>query len=231
MRGSRPQASLTTRACRNAHAAALARSAATVCAFPKPPAEAKVILVGAYEGQALSNVSLGDDDDVTTVAQNAIEWGTEPLYVVATSYRAVIWQLSGATERVAKFVAVSQQPAPDKRPRVGVTGLAAERVFFAPQANCIKHFSEATSTEAIAAKSQLRALTGRSPDDLLGAYAMNKVALPSGIVSPGAPSVSILPIPSSGPGEAMWKQLLRKNPSGVAVVEPAKVMSPVPARR
>ena len=199
-------------------AADLARSAATTCAFPKPPAEAKVILVGAYEGQALSNVSLGDDDDVTTVAQIAIERGTEPLYVVATSFRAVIWQLSGATERVAMFVAVSQQAAPDKRPRVGVTGLAAERVFFAPQANCIKHFSEATSTEAITAKSQLLASTGRSPDDLLGAYAMNKVALPSGIVSPGAPYASILPIPSSGPGEACacGKQLLARAEAGLA---------------
>ena len=208
----------------------LARSMAASCGYPKPAADARIILIGAYEGQALSNLALGDDDVETMVAQIVVERGEQPLYIVATSYAAMLWQVTGATDRVAMFAAGSVAATSDKRPRVGVVGLARERVFVSGQPQCIKHFSDARAGDGIRAKGQAMAMVGRVPDDVVATYALSRVSLPSGIITPGAPYPNALQGASSGAGSPMWKELLRYQPGGVAVNEPGRVVSSLPVR-
>ena len=204
---------------------------AKACAFPAPPRGAKIIQLGTYQGEALSNVSIGGDEVETSVAQIAIEAGDDPLYIVAASYEAMIWQFTGATERVAMFIAAAQQPAAGGRPRVGVTGLSAARIYIAPQANCLNHFSNAKGSDGLVAKGELSGLLGRLADDMIGVYALSKVALPSGIVSPGAAYPNRLATSEMAPGAGLWKEVLRSQPGGVAVNDPARVVAALPVRR
>lgn len=210
---------------------AAAATRAKTCALPRPPAGARVVQLGAYEGEALSSVSLGGDEVETTVAQIAIEPGTEPLYITAASHDAMIWQLTGATQRVVMFIVSSRQYGEGGRPRVGVTGLAADRVYVPPQVQCLQAFNNTKGNDGLSAKGDLTAMLGRAADDVIGVYKLSKVALPSGIVSPDAPYPNKLQTPDDAPGAALWKEMLQFAPGGVAVNEPERIVSPLKVRR
>ena len=191
------------------------------------PALPRVMLVGAYQGMAVSNVSVGDDDVEVHVAQLDIEPGTEKLFIVATTYEAMIWQVTGATDRVQMFVAVSEHDLPS--PRVGVVGLPRERVFIPKSAECIRSFtSQQDDRPARSAVSSL--LGGRTIASTIGSYSIGRLALPSGRLTNDAhPNARKLDL--NGPAGSVWRSLLRFNPAGVVDNDPAAVVADLPVKR
>lgn len=197
------------------------------CALPAPASGDKVVLLGAYEGKTLSNISIGGDDLEVGSAHVEIEKGDEPLYIVATSFEAMVWHVTGETNRVAKFVAISMQAATNGTNRAAVSGMAKDRVAVAAAANCLRYFNDAKSSEGLRAAGEVKGLLGRAADDVVASYGMGKVSLPSGIQNPDAKFPMTRILPKSGPGAVMWRESLRYAPGGVADLDADKVVSPL----
>jgi hypothetical protein len=201
-----------------------------VCNAVTPPASAKLVAVGAYQGRALSNVSIGGDDRETSVANLDVAAGTEPLFIVVTSYDAMVWRVSGATERVAGLFATSVAADPTtQRPRVGVVGLPRDKVQFAASARCLPYF---TDRDLGTAAEPLEVLFGRKPDAIFGIYGAQSVRVPSLQHIDATPSwATNINLPTTGPGAPMWQELQRFHPAGLASIDPAAVVSPLPVKR
>src|SRR5204862_4075429 len=59
------------------------------CEMPKPSNQASVILLGAYQTEALSSVWIGTQDAVVHAGRVVVEPGDDPLYVVIPTYAAM----------------------------------------------------------------------------------------------------------------------------------------------
>jgi len=151
------------------------------CRAPQAPADAEVVLLGAYEGESLSTVSLVGQDQPTTAGTIVIEPGTRPLYALVTSYDPMIWQFEGDTKRIARVVVASMQADKmDGKVAAGVVGIPKDRVTFVPARRCLRYFHDAKSQSAVSLE-RVRRLVGRVPDKVIGIYGVYKVQLPSGV--------------------------------------------------
>lgn len=211
--------------------AADGRKRAEACRIPTPPARARLVVVGSYEGAALSTASIGGDDREVTVSRLVIEPGPEPLHLVLTSYDANVWLLTGAVDRVAQVLASSLQAGADKRPRVGVVGIPPERVRFAAEAGCLPYFYQPQSPAGDTALAAIGALFGRSPDTVIGAYSIATMGVPSGRADTQTAMPGAVALPDAGPAKAKWAEMLRFNPAGLVSVAPDKVAAPLPVKR
>jgi Ca2+-binding EF-hand superfamily protein len=155
------------------------------CAMPAVSTNAKIVLLGAYETEALSNVTIGTQDVAVDAGRIVIEPGSEPLYVLVATSRPVIWQFSGAVERVERVVLTSATTGPNggdakRQPLVGATGISQERVSFFAQSDCMRYFSETPSSESFQATTTVRKALGRSPDVVVSKRSAFGYAIPSG---------------------------------------------------
>lgn len=155
------------------------------CGLPAPSARAQIALLSAYEGQALSSVTIGSQDIEVRTASVTIAPGDQPLYVVITSFRPVIWRFTGATNRVERAVLISKQNMPDGinaegSNLAGATGLPASRVFFPSRPGCLRYFKDAPSVSSTLASGRIRSETGRMPDIVAARYGVSSFTLPSG---------------------------------------------------
>lgn len=207
-----------------------AAAQAKACGLPAPAAGDKVLLLGAYEGKTLSNVSIGGDDLEVSAVHIEIEAGDEPLFIVAVSYEAMVWHVTGNTKRVAQFVALSSQAMPDGKNRAAVSGLAKDRVFVAAAANCLGYFNRTDSSQGLQAAAAIKGLIGRAPDNIVASYGVSKVLMPSGIQDPDAKFPIRRILPKTGAGAAMWRESLRYAPGGVADLDASAVVSPLPVK-
>src|SRR5262249_52455179 len=111
------------------------------CAMPPASAAAEVILLGAYEPEAISTTTIGSQDVTVRTAAITIEPGREPLYLVVSVFNPTIWRVSGAVERIERLVLTSNVVGPGLagagRPLVGATGVAAEKITFLQRGECI----------------------------------------------------------------------------------------------
>ncbi|VAV88532.1 hypothetical protein MNBD_ALPHA07-2183 [hydrothermal vent metagenome] len=147
----------------------------SACAFPPPSKNADIILLGGYEGAAISTVAVSGLDSETTLAVLNIEKGESPLYIIATAYASIIWKIEGDTSRIEKFVAGVGGRG------VGITGLDADTILFLPNKGCIpQYYNNENSGEALRAKGQVSARLGRSMIQVVGASTLGAIALPSG---------------------------------------------------
>lgn len=187
--------------------------AASVCKLPPPSAEAEVVVVGVYEGQAISTVALAGTHRATTAARIRVEPGDTPLYVMANSYRSMLWAFEGDIARVERVILSSGVPG------VGATGLGRSNIFFAEQ-RCLPRFYKASTnanTDVFVER-----VTGRNPSSTIGVYGATTISLPSGEVSDiRGEDVS----PPAGFDEAVWKTGLRFSPAGLMDVETSDVVS------
>jgi hypothetical protein len=158
------------------------REARAVCAMPKASSAATVVLLGAYETEALSTVALGSQDEVTQTSALVIEPGTKPLYIVISTDGPTIWRVSGAVERVERLVLHSRPRSSDGGPRVGATGLPSDRVAFLSRARCMDSFNEERSTRSAAASAFVAREAGKAPDIVVGHYAVGGFVVPSGTI-------------------------------------------------
>ncbi|MGJ4951300.1 EF-hand domain-containing protein [Bradyrhizobium sp. HKCCYLS20291] len=221
------------------------------CDLPAASDNAKVLLFGGYEAEALSNVTLGSQDVEVRAGRIVIEPGSDPLYIVVPTHRATIWQVSGAVERIERIVATSMENRPNRTdaqaaPLAGVTGVAAERVSFLKRTNCLSYFSEAPSSGSLMSAGSVRRMTGKAPDVIAGRYSVSAFFAPSGkietvrddretplIIRKREGTLTIIGSGGNatiqmGPSRAR-DEMMRFFPGGVVEIDPKTVVSSMPA--
>lgn len=208
-----------------------ARKLVESCGLPKAPADIRVLLLVAYEGQALSTVGIGGDDEEVHVIDVRVEAGDNPLFVVATSGSSVIWRFSGALDRVVRLVADSFQRAKDGSPRTGVTGLPADRIHFPAARDCTPDYESMKKAGMNNPKTKVLAgLIGHDIDDIVFSYDAALVSLPGGAVDEKFEYPDRVELPKGTPGEPLWREMLRFNPGGLVRIEPGAVVSALPVK-
>jgi len=227
------------------------------CEMPKASDAAKVILLSAYESDAVSATTIGSQDAETRTGTIAVEPGDEPLYVVAVSFRPIIWRFSGAVARVERVVLTSAitaaNPGADKdaannpQPLAGASGVAADRVTFLAKAGCLRYFTETPSSAAAIAVGTVRRDAGRDVAVVAARYQVSGFAIPSGeIRTSGRADRPMLVIRKQAgtlvvqgganvvveAGQSdLAGEVARFYPGGVVEVDPAAVVASRPAAR
>jgi hypothetical protein len=221
------------------------------CSAPNPPDDAQFIVLSAYEGSALSTVSVAGMDEETQVARLVIEAGDAPVFVFVTAHEPVIWDVSGAVDRLAGMVV--QGRGGEDGPWAGVIGVDAERVHFVAGETCVARVSDMDDGEALLAYRQAEQSFGRAPDVMLAHYTVRQIALPSGGgLAEGGEGTDIViydgrryELGPNGPraldetdgqfpdgyplgATETFRSLMRFHPDGVHTIDAARVVSPGP---
>lgn len=200
------------------------------CDVEKPPAGARLVLLGGHGGRALSNVAIGGEEREVSVANVEIAAGTEPLFIVATSQNAMVWRFVGATERVAGFLAHSTTGDRDSgKPRVGVTGLPKERVRFTNTSRCLPYFTDRDYGQGVL---PIEMLFGKRPDETVGVQGIQTMRVPDARHEAETPAaLATVSLPRDGAAAPVWRDMERFYPAGLASIDPAAVVSPLPVKR
>jgi len=207
------------------------------CKLPAPPEGAKLMLLGVDSGAALSNVSIGGDNGLPVSAIHVkVEDGEQPLYVVAVSRTPTLWYLTGATSRVAMFVASDAGGAMGAfqvkaTPHTGVSGLDPAHVNITKTSDCLSAFTDSHNATAKRTESELKALLGRSTDNVVGTMKVARIAVPSGILATDSRFPISRILPTTGAGAQMWRRFTQLFPAGVADLEPSTVVAAFPVQR
>ena len=146
------------------------------CKLPQVPAGADVVVVSGYEGAAASTVTIAGQDRLTTAGHLNIEAGKKPLYIFTNVFKPHIWRITGAIERVAKFVMATDNNAKQG----GVVGLGAEKVDFAAIGNCINYFTKPNAGKARIASAKISYLLKQPTKKTISSYKLPKIHVPSG---------------------------------------------------
>jgi hypothetical protein len=156
---------------------------AEICTLPPVPSNAKLIVVGSYRSDLTATAQIPGKAKRTHLAEATIEPGSQPLYLVLTSYESMQWQLSGAVNRVTNVVAASLVQGRGSISAARVAGIASGKVTIA-RAGCPNYFYQAGSDEAKRTQASIRASLKRDPDAMFGNYTIGKISLPSGLIAP-----------------------------------------------
>jgi hypothetical protein len=190
------------------------------CDMPAATADDRVVVFGAYEGDAIATATVSGQDEPTRTVRVVVESGASPLYVVLSGFRSIIWRFEGATARVRQVVLVGVRSA-------GVTGVAADTVTdltqwvsMMPDAKCFTPFWDVQSPEGVAARATVERSLGRAVDVTAASYAVGTVMLPSATAEPSPSPVT--PPPGLDPGLFQLATLF--NPGGVVAVEATAVV-------
>lgn len=221
------------------------------CELPPASKEAVVVVLGSYEGHALSSVAIAGRDTVTHTGTVTVEPGKTPIYLIASSYSHMVWDIKGATQRVERMVAFPRSA----HGGAGVVGLPAGKVTFLEPGSCFKYFSDPRSGKARIAKATVGGALGRDVDAVLGAYSVSNMHVPSGrqeqkrksggteVVMPGGKRYVITrdgvqdlgktrlrgPQPPPGVDSRTWGELYRFSPGGVVTFDTKAIVSASPA--
>lgn len=217
------------------------------CDVPAQPRDARLVLLGAQESKALSNAWIGTQDRLTYVTTVEVAPGPEPLYLALSSSGAMIWDIVGATERIAGVVAASDAvvdkpadlgaqriasangtaPQRNGKPLVGVIGVPRDKVRFAARAGCLVPATQTTmkdgSAEEIAAL-----LFGRAVDEIGGENSAGTFRVPAARHFADRPVRNAISLPREGLGELLWNDFRQDFPAGIAQIDTASVVSAHP---
>jgi Ca2+-binding EF-hand superfamily protein len=157
------------------------------CGMPAASERSKIVLLSSSETEALSNVAIGTQDEITGVGIINVEPGDEPIYLVIASYQPTIWRFSGAVERIERVVVTTTRTGlnrtdPNALPPAGVTGLPADRITFARQSGCVSVFNEAPSIDAAKAAGVVKQQAGKDVAVTAGRFRVAGFRVPSGKV-------------------------------------------------
>tara|TARA_R110000803_G_scaffold27964_1_gene64981 strand:+ start:581 stop:1624 length:1044 start_codon:yes stop_codon:yes gene_type:complete len=211
------------------------------CSMPAPSADADTLAIIAARGNAVTNIAANGLDDTTTVATISVEDGEKPVYVFALSGSAMIWNVTGATQRVERFV-VQAPHAPDG-PGTGVVGLDPAKVRALADDACGTAYP-LTPSEADRMIATIRSAM-KSPDGkMVGVESIGTINAPSGTPGPHNKPV-VGPTMEGEKGTFMivngkpkriykWdpkfteRQFKRYYPAGVEMFDPAAIVSTAP---
>lgn len=198
----------------------LSRNAET-CDLPPVSKDAKLVVFGTYDAEAISTAVVGGQDNETNLVDVTIEPGSGPLYLILTSYESMIWRLRGATTRVSQVVISSLKSAPGGASASGVVGMPAGKVYIA-RSGCPNYFDKADDSGAKRSLASIRASLQRDPDAVFATYSPRGISLPSGALASARDTRPALP---KGFDAEMWNEAARYWPAGLAMVDPKQVVS------
>ncbi|WP_338821610.1 hypothetical protein [Bradyrhizobium septentrionale] len=223
------------------------QTAVAGCDVPAVPREARLILLGAQEGKALSNAWIGNQDRVTYVTTVEIAPGPEPIYLALASGGAMIWDIVGATERIAGIVAdadVTVDKSGDARlqrfapvngvgpqrggkPLVGIMGVPREKVHFTAHSGCLVPATDATMKDG-RAEEIAALLFGRAVDETGGEQSAGTFRVPAARHFADRPVRNAIQLPTEGLGELLWRDVRVDYPAGIAQIDVEAVISAHP---
>jgi Ca2+-binding EF-hand superfamily protein len=246
------EARQATQRAREAQARKLRFEAAVAgCDVPVAPAGVRLVLLGAAQGKALSNAWIGTQDRVTYVTTVEVAPGRERLYLALTSGGAMIWDIVGATERIAGIVAHAETavdkasdgraqqrvaavnaagPPRSGKPLVGVMGVAREMIRFTAHTGCLVPPSETTIKDG-SAQEIAALLLGRAADEIGGEYSAATFRVPWARHYPDLPVRSAIQLPKQGLGEMLWREVQEDHAAGIAQIDVESVISAHPVKR
>lgn len=195
------------------------------CTMPAVPEGARTVAYGEYAGAAISSAAIGGQDQETNLTDVVIEPGSQPLYLVLSSYESMAWRVEGDTGRVIEAVVHSFQRSeptgPERISASGVIGLPASKVTI-QGAGCLESFYRPDDAQAQRSLALLARSLGRKPDAVFGSYSAQSVSLPSGAVA--AAIRDNVPAPA-GFDPQTWPDATRFWPAGLVNVAPATVVA------
>lgn len=143
--------------------------------------ESSVILLGTYEGTSLSSVTVAGQDETTHAATLFIEDGSTPLTLVLTSYSPMVWNVTGAKQRIVKMILGGPMSMRSREnAATGVVGIDRNKVQFIKNVGCLNYFHVAKSEQGLMTSALFQKMSGKAPDIVFGKYAAGIVAIPSG---------------------------------------------------
>lgn len=190
------------------------------CPMVAAPKDGKLILFGTYEGASVSTVSVTGQDSETSTATIDVESGVGAVTLVISSYDAMVWQFTGATDRISKVYigSLHRNPSDDKA-AAGVTGLPKAKVEFFWSRNCFKDFYKVESTEDTLAAAQVAKQAGRPVDTIFGTYASDVISVPSGKLANDYAKKE------AKSADWLEREMFRFYPGGIDKIDLAKVVS------
>jgi hypothetical protein len=210
-----------------------------------------LVLLGANDGKALSNAWIGHDDKLTFVTTVEIAPGRDPLYLALASNSAMIWDIVGATERVAGLVAHSEATIENTsngaaqqrvaastppgqlivpRPLVGVMGVARDKVHFTTHKGCLVPAFDGTVQDG-SAQEIAALLLGRAADEIGGEHSAVAFRVPPTMHVRNRPVRNVIHVPKDGLGELVWREVEEDYPAGIARIDVDSVISAHPVKR
>ncbi|MDA0967568.1 MAG: hypothetical protein O2970_11515 [Proteobacteria bacterium] len=152
------------------------------CNLPNADSNEIIAVYSAYRGQAISSVSTVGQDIETNTINISIKEGKEPIYLLLPSHKAMIWSITGDTNRISKLVVTSVHSVKNESSGVGVIGVKKEKIYFLKSNQCIQHFESGESSQALLMKGLLSDLLGRQPDIILSIYETKNDSIVSRVI-------------------------------------------------
>lgn len=181
------------------------------CSFAKPDPEDFVVLISDFSSRIKANVRLGYPHrwEDTSSTELKIEPGDRPIFIIANSVMPRIWDFTGDTARVRKFIAIRE---PSRRaPLVGVAGLEEAKIDYVTNTICTRFSSGGRWTlekfgEAIGHEIDL------FPTRYAENYDGSVLALPSDGVTGGVQDQSL------GPNNGLSRQVMANGKGALNLV-------------
>jgi Ca2+-binding EF-hand superfamily protein len=222
------------------------------CTVPPAAPDETIVFIGVYEGKTIPTISVAGQTQRTDIIPLEIAKAPSKLYVVATSYRPMIWQIKGDSDRVSQLVLIGpsmpDSPANNMRAPLnymagvrgmedgkineGETGVPANKVTFRHSQSCgmASAFDQNPSRQELT-RFALKKMLGRTPDLFASEYGpMGLHILDDRISNDIAADMESGQVqPPSGFDHDAWMNHIREMPGGLIDLKDEKVVSDAPA--
>lgn len=199
------------------------------CDLPQAATNADIVLLGIQKGSAVASVAIGDPEHLITAQTLVIEPGETPLYLVLNAAQRVVWNITGARDRVSRAVVIAQN---GQRAESGVAGLTKEKVSFLTPGSCNAWFVKADGGRARLAATRIGNALDRPIAGLIGAqaYGLGAINVPSGemekVQKPSrTPKQTDSPVP-----DIVLRDLWRLAPGGYVQIDLEELVASDPFR-
>ena len=187
------------------------------CGRLEVPDGVSTVVVGGYEGKALSTVRIGNEGNVTSVIDLKVGIGFGKIFLMLDSYHSVIWRISGQTHRIAG-VGIDAEVA-------GVIGIPEENVQYFNGQDCALDIWKHSGTRGTGEALLLTSVLGREPDVIISGYELGGIKIPSGVALQEYHYSNVLSPLTSLAGRKVEADMLRFNPGGIVKISPETVAS------
>ncbi|MEB2847106.1 EF-hand domain-containing protein [Endobacterium cereale] len=203
------------------------------CTPPKLEANQRLYVVSTRDSGTLSNTSVAGQDMETQTTTIDIADGDHPIYLAVSSQIAMIWRITGRTDRVARLFGSASDG-------VGVTGIAKDKVTLVNDRPC---FFYGGMTPPKASIRRMSELFGNEPEGIVSSHRSDHLSLPDDFMERNSkiamegqapPNFTLegLRQPTDGKDlEPALTFLQSISPGGIADIDPSQVVSQGRAER
>lgn len=205
----------------------LARDIASLplCAVPNPEAGTELLAIAARGAQLGSTVTVGGQDRETSIAEVIVEPGDTPLFVLLMAEEPVIWEFSGATERISQVVAMSERRDDAGNAAAGIIGVPRGKVSFGDDCFPVRKALGASNYGTAQLETVIAAVTGL--ETRAAAERIGRVFLPSlGVerFNTGVPA-------PEGFDPDVWWMVTDERPRGIKDLDPSHIVASTSVER